>query len=492
MKVVPFETALSVLESDGGTIYPFLESFAVEYSQKVNEDRKVPLFSKTNKYNSFPVRCHYSKEKPKKKKDTWRRDIPALTKIKKADELKATIVRVLNKITMENFESQSDELLKVLIDRKDPSSVKVVAELILEKVWYDKSFYELYVSLCNKLWSNIEWVQPSYKILKGKNKFFYSLLFEEGSKPTGPFKTQAEVEAIAQQRVNLKTVFLDLCRTHFNMREEYINILKDLEGNALYKAKRKVFGTVEIVGQFYKMGHLSKKIVNYILGSLLTKMKYDEEMEAFHLMWQVIKQKSIFEKYVQDLKREKEKKWCMRTKFMMDDIIEFVEGKRIIKSPKRKVVQEKSKEEIIEGLTKESRKIDISDKLPHEYLYDLTINIIKDSIEYGEFLEEHLNNLKRIMNKMSFEKLSEAFSTASENLSDFKIDAPKAPDNLSYLVGNLCKEFDDNLQICITPSFEVDKEELKFLEEDQRKEWENIEKLSKKYHSEIHINIFSL
>ena len=79
-----------------------------------------------------------------------------------------------NKITEKNFEKQSLELLKVLSENKEKMSVMIIAELILEKIWYDKSFYSLYVKLCKKLWDNDEWTSDCYQVscIKNNKKYY--------------------------------------------------------------------------------------------------------------------------------------------------------------------------------------------------------------------------------------------------------------------------------------------------------------------------------
>ena len=140
---------------EGNISFPFLESFFGSYSQKVTENQKIPLFSKTTKYNNFPVRCKWkSSDKKSENKNcgedrevkdvkspikAWRKESEPLmipTKIQKVSGIKGLAIKVLNKITETNFEVQSTELLKVLCENKEKMSVAIISNLILEKIYF--------------------------------------------------------------------------------------------------------------------------------------------------------------------------------------------------------------------------------------------------------------------------------------------------------------------------------------------------------------------
>ena len=234
MKVYSISSLLEIANGDISISFPFLESFFGKYSQKVTEDRKTPLFSKTSKYSNFPVRCQWKgsnnggskkkrvnvnkgKDSREDKEDKWRTgptpdDIPKLTptKIQKVSGIRGLAMKVLNKITIGNFEKQSVELLKVLNENKENMSVKIIAELILEKIWYDKSFYELYVNLCKVLWEDNNWISECYQIKCIDNKYFYNLYFESDKSVKGPFITE-EKAVIAAKKWLILNLYLFLC-----------------------------------------------------------------------------------------------------------------------------------------------------------------------------------------------------------------------------------------------------------------------------------------
>jgi hypothetical protein len=553
--------------------FPFLESFAREYSQKVSEDKKTPLFSKTTKYNSFPVRCQWKGEKKiekskngeknkKIKNNIWRTEkIKPLyslepikiTPFKVEITLETSILKILNKITENNMDKLIYDFLKVLQESENPLTVKIVAQSILEKVWYDKSFYNLYVSLCQTLWSHEKWMEKGYSpsiSVKNKKKFYVKVFDKE---ILGPFEHQEEAEKYGKRHVHLRTVFLALCRDNFFQREQFIKESQEvLDSNQRYKLRRKLFGTVEIMGQFYKMGFLKEEVIHYLFLSLLHQYKsdeekeiiykeekgavYEEEIEALHLLWSIVKNTmpySVFMEYKPIFEYEKTRQWCYRISFMLDDLIEFCGGKTLTSEKKENIKKEgkekeekekikidemvelcaEEKEKQLKNFIKWSReqnqeKIEekIKEKINkyktlngHAEMYcfnhdtDLKfffIGILKDAIEYCEHTKNHLKTFsyfeKYFSNNHSMNK-NVIFSAASENLADLKIDAPKALENLAYIVGETTINTYNLLSINLHPSLlneepdDFDKE----YEEEQYKEWKTVLNIAVKNYPDI-------
>ena len=599
--------------------FPFLESFFGSYSQKVTEDRKTPLFSKTTKYNNFPVRCpwkgnseknnQYSKPRePQRKpsvpisvnpKEEWRKDSTnestpstmVFTKIQKVSGIKGLAIKVLNKITDNNFEIQSSELLKVLCENKEKMSVMIIANLILEKIWYDKSFYKLYVSLCKKLWDNNDWITECYQVFfieKGKTKeYFYSLNFEatnpSSSKPPvlkGPFSSHELAETAAKKMANFKSVFVAICRDNFYKRETFINEMVKLpDSNQKYKLKRRLIGTIEILGHFYEMGHLDENIIHYILLSLLhtdnshsSGSKYEEEIEALKLLWDIVHKKigsKRMSEYNNLLHVEEKRNWCSRINFMIDDMLTTnlnVKGleishntwtKRnkslessndedlklfvnhsdnennensennennedvaiietsetfnnnhnevvapeikqteiciIVDDCKSKKLNETNIEKDIINLSRNfnnENKNDIFELLKSvnklsTFSMNLVSNIIKDSTEYGEYVDNHSSTILSFLenydiSNLSFDDLSKAITTAGEDMGDIKIDAPKAPKNMSFIIGKILKGTKTGkIEININKTIVMSNDTTKF--DETKKEWDNIFKLTENF-----------
>jgi len=478
------------------------------------------------------------------------------TKIRKVAGIKGLAIKVLNKITETNFEKQANELLKVLLENKEKNSVNIIAELILEKVWYDKGFYKLYVNLCKKLWENDEWVSECYQIHcveKSKKEYFYSSNLESSTKPVlkGPYNSKEKAIAEAKRMVNFKSIFISLCRDNFYKRHTFITEASGLpDSTKKYKLKRRLFGTVEILGHFCNMGHLDENIIHFIILSLLhtdnihsSGAKYAEELEALKLLWDIVHNKigqRVMGEYSNLLNVELKREWCSRINFMLEDMLETIKtvapkrgngkfrptiintptstrvthSKQTLKIPaswdnvgvsdvsgdvERDEKEEPSTEmnekdaKIAKDIIKLSRhyndenKEDMFEMLKaakkmSEFSMNIVSNIIKDSTEYGEYAESHSSTILSLLDnydisKLSFKNLSEAITLAGEDICDLKIDAPKAPKNMSFVIGKILKGTKTG-----KIEININKTSVEYGDPDEnKKEWDNILKLTENF-----------
>ena len=442
--------------------FPFLESFYGKYSQKVTEDRKVPLFSKTTKYNNFPVRCQWknnnknnNKNTKKKNKNGWRKEGKiAPTKIKKLSGIKGLAMTILNKITENSFEKQSEKLLQCLLDNKGSDSGYIIAKLILEKIWYDKGFYELYVNLCKKLWDNNEWTSETYDIIV-KNKKYYYEVNHSTNKLYGPFDSEDEANENAEMTTNFKNIFISICRDNFYRRDEFIKEARELpDSNKKYILKRRLFGTIQILGYLYKLNHLNENVIHYLLTSMFEDgVSNEEEIEAIKLLWDIVSSKinkNIMREYSPLIEKEMEKKLSMRINFMCEDMLNSLNQTFKTHTFRKTFVKKKSDKEIIDELVKLSRneKKDFNIQTLSSSLYEkILIKIIKDLTEYGEFMNQHLNFITYFINSLNIkdDTLSNSITNVIADILEIKLDAPKASSNLKYFLSKINKNITINL-----------------------------------------------
>lgn len=445
---------------------PFLESFIKEYSQKVTEDKKVPLFSHTSKYNNFPVRRQWKHEDRRSKqkiKPEWRATVKLeITKIKKQNNIKGNATRILNKITENNFEKQSNELLDFLIKNPEKDSVSIMAKLILEKICYDKAFYNLYLKLCYKLWTNNEWVRKCFNIYSieknGQLEYLFNIFFETKNNSSinkGPFKSEEKAKKMALKIVNFKCIFLGLCRDIFNDRFHYIEEYKNdtLSPNKSYLLKRKLFGSIEIVGYFYNKGYLQEHIIYYIVSTLCVDTKYEEEIESLKLLWDIIHKKlnsKSIEYYRNILKKKLNENWKPRIMFMIEDMI-FEDEEA---SKNNNLIEDSVIHNFI-NLSRNNKKEDIFkivNTTSTTVLNHLVSSLIKDSIEYEKYILNHLEIILDLLKrKISFTDLSNSVTLAGNDIGEIKIDAPNAPKNMSIMINKIISQTrNGNIRVHLT------------------------------------------
>jgi len=470
--------------------YPFLKSFFRLYSVKIQEDKNTPLFSKTDTYNHFPTRVFnknykksynkYKKEKRYIKKNDWRKE-KKYNKRKpsiKINTTKINITKILNKISTKNFKSQSNQLLNILIKNKNNLSLKLIGELIIEKIWYDASYYEMYLELCETLWNNNTWIKEMYTIsnfISNDRKCYYFSTTIENNKLVGPYMSFKKASSEAIKKLNLKNILLAICRDNFHKRHEYINLLKTSENK--YKLKRKIIGTVEIFAYLAKKKYIHIDILHYILVSILNR-KYNilpEEIESLKAIWdivlKIVDKKSINE-YRKLLKDIYTMDWEYRIRFMIEDMIEFKQSN----DKKDNIKDTKFIENNIVTLSRNNKRNNIEKLLKNINDSSLFIvlfsELLRDLSEYGEYINNHINTILTILNKENSASFSKAFNEVGNDIADIKIDAPKAPINISNALGNILKNT-NNIYINI----EIDKDYYI----DAQPEWNNILQLTEKF-----------
>tara|TARA_Y100000389_G_C17451398_1_gene515067 strand:+ start:813 stop:2747 length:1935 start_codon:yes stop_codon:yes gene_type:complete len=272
----------------------------IEFKKKKYKNQNTFNLNNRKKYNKNNK--YQSNNTYKKKNNEWRlssykkNNNKSIVKLKKGDnawtshslndtkneesnliKYKKIILGNLNKITDKNIDKIIAILSNKLIDCNDILSFYLLADELIKKIWFDNSFYEQYVKII-KHFSNLseEWYSNLFLIYNNSDGDFYWKYInydDEYSKYTtnikGGFQSREDALKNALLKSNFKTIFLDVCYREFNKKNDYINEIEDLiiqqsmesENNELekddidlkiFKLKRKVVGTVEIIAYLLK------------------------------------------------------------------------------------------------------------------------------------------------------------------------------------------------------------------------------------------------
>ena len=209
--------------------------------------------------------------------------------IKKYEKI---VIGNLNKITKNNI----DKIIKIfdskIREHSDPRLLNILACEILNKICFDKSFYELYI----RLYKHIGDIVPEIS-----------------------FGEECD-------DINFNAILVDLCQIEFEKRGEY---LKKIENEVLtrqeekdydyeleeYKLKRKIFGIVEMIAYLYRGECIMEDIIHICLLSLINDCLSSElstygsscYCEAFIIMWKIIDRNISNEKSVNSKMRSRSK-----------------------------------------------------------------------------------------------------------------------------------------------------------------------------------------
>mmetsp|Transcript_13645 Transcript_13645/g.20537 ORF Transcript_13645/g.20537 Transcript_13645/m.20537 type:complete len:1245 (-) Transcript_13645:96-3830(-) len=236
-----------------------------------------------------------------------------MDKQEKTDELEKTEAafrRVLNKICPENFDALNEKIIAgeypdLKIDRYE--KLESTAQLIFEKAIAEPVFCATYAQLCLRLWQGLgTFRKPDEKLRPNEKK-----------------------------EVDFRRVVLQRCQHEFEMYTSSSQKAKaetDDEKKAEISAKKRILGTIRLIGELFIRGMLTLNII-VVCCELLSKDVRPEFFEALCKLLQTIGKKlesmPSGEKYCSDLFKKLERisndesALDFRHRFMIKDVIEL-------------------------------------------------------------------------------------------------------------------------------------------------------------------------
>ena len=280
-----------------------VDKFVAKYRTIISQDAINPIFSLTTQYSKFPN----SKIKKFKKFDNslYIKSKNAWVPYSNVDDnvkLLHTIKATLNKITDKNYNVLYEELLNKLKQYQDVGILDTISTEIINKAIYDINFQSIYIDICHKLWTNLEWQDNLFTVVVPEdepNKFYWYVndCRVVGS-PTlnGPYKNESDLMAQVRPKVNLKNNFLNLLQDMFNKRREYVaECLKNENDDEMrFRFRRQIFGPIEIIGKLYRKKLIPQSIVHNLILELFyyknpaNTLPCEEEIETFQILWNII------------------------------------------------------------------------------------------------------------------------------------------------------------------------------------------------------------
>ncbi|CAE7449087.1 tif471 [Symbiodinium natans] len=164
----------------------------------------------------------------------------ALSKESSDDSFVKNMRSVLNKLTVEKFDTLSDQIIDLVSQSDRPNhGIPLLMQLVFEKATTQHHFINMYVGLCVKLH---KWLTDSDHI--------------DG----------------AESQSNFKRVLLNQCQSSFEQYLEPPEGFDGLTGDELYEAqvkyKTKMLGNIRLVGELIRHGMLAPKIAIAVASEL--------------------------------------------------------------------------------------------------------------------------------------------------------------------------------------------------------------------------------
>jgi len=164
----------------------------------------------------------------------------ALSKESSDDTFVKNMRSILNKLTVEKFDTLSDQIIDLVSQSDRPNhGIPLLMQLVFEKATTQHHFINMYVGLCVKLQ---KWLTENERI-----------------------------EA-AESQSNFKRVLLNQCQSSFEQYLEPPEGFEGLTGDDLYEAqvkyKTKMLGNIRLVGELIRHGMLAPKIAIAVASEL--------------------------------------------------------------------------------------------------------------------------------------------------------------------------------------------------------------------------------
>ncbi|KAJ9081762.1 hypothetical protein DSO57_1011356 [Entomophthora muscae] len=224
---------------------------------------------------------------------------------------------LLNKLTLEKFEPISTQIIEIAnesVNEEDGATLKLVIQIIFEKATDEPNFSAMYAQLCRKMQADLN---PDISDPEARNK--------DGVPITGGFLFRKYLLTRCQSDF-VKGWKTDDVQKH----QGSVDLLSD-EYYAAAKAKRQGLGLIRFIGELFKLGMLTERIMQGCIAGMLSKEFDEEEVESlFKLMTTIGKQidvganiKVVDSYFVRITELSRNENLPQRARFMLQDLIDL-------------------------------------------------------------------------------------------------------------------------------------------------------------------------
>ena len=267
------------------------------------------------------------------------------------EKILITIRSHLNKICEETYEKVSKQLIEELINHENIKIFELLSQEIINKCIFDNKYRNLYIQLCNQIWSNRELHYNLITIKKKNYDYYWYLnndtncknnedtkdssdgLNESNIQYNGPFKNESSLKNDAFKKMNFKIYFLNYIQNLFDHKNLNITQLGD---ELFFEEKKKLLSLCELISILFIDKHINFKIINIVIINLLHLNNNFEpiteiELELINLILTKIREQcsyfkfanytELIQQYVKILNDYLETDISKRSKFFIDEII---------------------------------------------------------------------------------------------------------------------------------------------------------------------------
>jgi len=253
------------------------------------------------------------------------------------DKIHKSVKIILNKITDKNANVLIESLICEINKVYDFNILAILTNEILDKIIFEKTYQDIYINLCYRLWSLKKWQEKLVSIFINDNEQYFWYLNQQGSnisvetQMNGPFQNETAAYQAAWKCNNFRRTFMNELQSRFNGITKYIDLCKEETDDELrFKYRRHIFGIVELTGKLFNKKYIPENIIHVVLLKLLDKEnRTDEYIECFCVLWNIVDDgykpfdvKLIHEYFNYVEQNILKEKWIMRLQFMLEDLID--------------------------------------------------------------------------------------------------------------------------------------------------------------------------
>lgn len=371
-----FDTILNISQKDLSFIKIDISNFIKTYHLIERKDKYEPIFSSTDKYKSFPL----NSKRPTKnffQNNKW--------KIKNVNTLQINqdFKLLLNKLCKNNYIEISDNLINLIHKNYNKNIFTIFIKEFLKKIWFDEMLINEYIYIC---------------------------------------KIICENDSLLKLNNNIKELFITNFLFEFNKRNDYINqIYESTDEDAKFILKRKIYGTLELLGNLYIQSFITNDNLNYFLKSILKEDMKLYDFESFYKLWCIIDKKNsltnndifYYKNYITNKLENLDNK---RLKLLIEIVFD---NKNLISDNITYINNCLKQYKTNENLDETYENLNIIDN--NIVLSELIVNQLDSDFNYLELIHKFdLDNLNNIINELDLDELAFDIPNIKEKMTKLK------------------------------------------------------------------------
>jgi len=311
-------------------------AFKEKYQQMEAADREQPLFTKAPKFNNQLIRVtNFSSQR---RRNYFQRNEMFQPKTERS-RIEKAVRFVMNKITEHNFDVIHQELVTTIRQYDNAETLAIVVQLILDKAVQDAKFQTNYLNMVQLINQETEWIQSLVNVIHDdQNNGYYWMMktqVTEDQVLNGPFPTHEAATASVLDRMSIRKYWVRELNRYYTNRADYIRARREeIDDEVIFRNRRKINGTVELICKTYLIGWLSSKVLHICLLDWIHRTDVspliEEDIESVSILYKQFQAARVqpmpiqlWEQYLEHCRRARGNLGTLsrRYEFILDEIV---------------------------------------------------------------------------------------------------------------------------------------------------------------------------